>query len=65
MVSEFVNRLWYWTGSAREIIEESEKMNPDPKFHSHQETRIAADDLISDKEDLPEDQGRLYQHYLE
>ena len=47
------------------IIGEYEKMDPHPEFNSRQEGRMAADDLISDEEDLPDDQERLYRDYLD
>ena len=34
-------------------------------FNSRQGGRITADDLISDEEDLPDDQERLQRDYLE
>ena len=48
-----------------EIIGEFEKLDPHPKFNSRQGGRRAADDLMSDEEDLPDDQKRLYRDYLE
>ena len=48
-----------------EIIGEYEKMDSHTEFNSRQGGRMAADDLISDEEDLPDDQERLYRDYLE
>ena len=48
-----------------EIFGEYGKMDPHPEFNSRQGGRMAADDLISDEEDLPDDQERLYRDYLQ